>query len=90
MVLPIFDLSPSNLGRHHFKELSHEPRDIKKYLSGEVIVLIAKNPALEIEMKITVQRRAVKMLPVKYFDSPSAMRITSTYKKKSSGIYQRK
>jgi hypothetical protein len=42
------------------------------------MVLIAKNPALEIEMKITVHSRAVRMLPVKYLDSPKAMRTTRT------------
>ena len=50
----------------------------KVNLSGDVMVFMAKNPALEIEIKITAQRRAVKMLPVKYLDKPKEIRTMRT------------
>ena len=43
------------------------------------MVPIAIKPALEMEMKITDHRSAVKMLPVKYLERPRDMSTTRTW-----------
>jgi hypothetical protein len=60
-----------------------EPNQVSKSkktdLSGEVMVPIAIKPALEMEMKITDHKSAVKMLPVKYLERPNDMSTTRTW-----------